>query len=195
MPNHEILSMYEDAGALLDGHFILSSGYHSPKYLQSAKVLSRPSYAARLGAMLAERVYAADIDVVVSPALGGLIIGHEVARSLDRPFLFTERKEGIMSLRRGFSFEDGARVLVVEDVITTGGSVCECIAVVREHGGTPFKIMALVDRAPTQKNRFDLPHETLLNLEVPTFAADTCELCRAGDLPAIKPGSRHQEKR
>jgi len=127
---------------------------------------------------------------VVSPALGGLIIGHEVARALDRPFLFTERKEGTMCLRRGFSIPEGARVLVVEDVITTGGSVRECIEVVREHGGAPFRVMALVDRAPAAEGRFDIPHETLIHLDVPSYEPDDCPLCREGTLPAVKPGSR-----
>jgi len=191
MNEQEMLAMYEDAGALLNGHFVLSSGRHSPRYLQSAKVLMHPSHAGALGKELASLVAAEDVDVVVAPALGGLIIGHEVARALDRPLLFTERKEGEMCLRRGFSFTEGARVLVVEDVITTGGSVRECIDVVREHGGAPFEVLAVVDRAPGMEGRFDVPHRTLLQLEVPSYDAGDCPLCREGTLPAVKPGSRH----
>jgi len=191
MNEQKMLAIYEDAGALLTGHFILSSGRHSPRYLQSALVLMHPAHSEALGRELAASVSAEDVDVVVAPALGGLIIGHEVARALNKPLVFTERKEGEMSLRRGFSFEKGARVLVVEDVITTGGSVCECIAVVREHGGVPFQVLAVVDRAPDMTERFDVPHRTLLQLTVPSYAPDECPLCREDILPAVKPGSRH----
>jgi len=191
MNEEQMLAIYEDAGALLTGHFVLSSGRHSPRYLQSALVLMHPQHAEQLGRALAASVSATDVDVVVAPALGGLIIGHEVARALGKPLVFTERKEGEMSLRRGFSFEKGARVLVVEDVITTGGSVRECIAVVREHGGAPFEVLAVVDRAPDMEGRFDVPHRTLLQLEVPSFDPADCPLCREGTLPAVKPGSRH----
>ncbi len=117
--------MYEDAGALLNGHFVLSSGRHSPRYLQSALVLMHPEYASALARELVARIDPAEIDMVVSPAIGGLVIGQEVARQINRPFIFTERKEGEMQLRRGFRIPDGARLLVVEDVITTGGSVRE----------------------------------------------------------------------
>lgn len=191
MNEQQMLAIYEDAGALLTGHFILSSGRHSPRYLQSALVLMHPKHAEQLGRALAASLSADDVDVVVAPALGGLIIGHEVARALGKPLVFTERKEGEMSLRRGFSFEKGARVLVVEDVITTGGSVRECMSVVREHGGVPFQVLAVVDRAPDMTGRFDAPHRTLLKLSVPSFAADECPLCLAGTLPAVKPGSRY----
>jgi len=191
MNEQQLLAIYEDAGALLTGHFVLSSGRHSSRYLQSAKVLMHPEHAETLGRELAALVSAGDIDVVVAPALGGLIIGHEVARALNKPLIFTERKEGEMSLRRGFSFEKGARVLVVEDVITTGGSVCECMDVVREHGGVPLEVLAVVDRAPAAEGRFDVPHRTLLQLEVASYEASDCPLCRDGTLPAVKPGSRH----
>lgn len=187
---HDILAMYEDSGALLNGHFVLSSGRHSARYLQSALVLMHPEHAAGLAKELASRVAPDDFDMVVSPAIGGLIIGHEVARALNKPFIFTERKEGEMQLRRGFTIPEDARLLVVEDVITTGGSVCECIEVVRAHGGKPVKVLAVVDRAPNSEGRFDVPHETAISLDVETHAADDCPLCREGTLPAIKPGSR-----
>jgi orotate phosphoribosyltransferase len=190
MDEQELLTIYENAGALLTGHFVLSSGRHSPRYLQSAKVLMHPENAEVLGGKLAEMVNPDDVDLVVSPALGGLIIGHEVARALNKPLMFTERKEGVMSLRRGFSLEENTRVLVVEDVITTGGSVCECMDVVRVHGGNPIEVLALVDRAPDAEGRFDVPHRTLLQLEVPSYDANECPLCREGTLPAVKPGSR-----
>jgi len=190
MRQQQLISIYENAEALLTGHFVLSSGRHSPRYLQSAMVLMHPENAGVLGEELATMVNPDHVDVVVSPALGGLIIGHEVARALNKPLIFTERKEGMMCLRRGFSLEKDARVLVVEDVITTGGSVCECMDVVRMHGGDPIEVLALVDRAPHAEGRFDVPHRTLLQLEVPSYDASECPLCREGILPAVKPGSR-----
>jgi len=190
MNEQDMLAMYEKAGALLNGHFILSSGRHSARYLQSALVLMDLKNATALAAELITRVDASAIDMVVSPAIGGLVIGQEVARQLNKPFLFTERKEGEMQLRRGFSMPEGTRLLVVEDVITTGGSVCECMAVVREHGGVPVKVLAVVDRAPGADGRFDVPYATALSLDVETYAADACPLCVEGSILAMKPGSR-----
>ncbi|GAV20709.1 orotate phosphoribosyltransferase [Mariprofundus micogutta] len=190
MNENEILAMYEDAGALLNGHFVLSSGRHSSRYLQSALVLMNISHATALAAELISKVSDEEIDMVVSPAIGGLVIGQEVARQLNKPFIFTERKEGEMQLRRGFSIPEGTRLLVVEDVITTGGSVRECMVVVREHGGTPIKVLAVVDRAPDAEGRFDVPFATAISLSVETHDPSDCPLCREGVLPAIKPGSR-----
>jgi len=189
MNEQEIMAMYEDAGALLNGHFVLSSGRHSSRYLQSALVLRNIDNATALAGELIAKVNPDDYDMVVAPAIGGLVIGQEVARLLKKPFIFTERKEGEMQLRRGFSIPEGTRILVVEDVITTGGSVCECMVVVREHGGNPVKVLAVVDRAPDSEGRFDVPHETAISLSVETHAADDCPMCREGT-PAIKPGSR-----
>lgn len=189
MTEQEILSMYEDAGALLSGHFVLSSGRHSARYLQSALVLMSMDNATDLAGALIEKVNADDFDMVVAPAIGGLVIGQEVARQLKKPFIFTERKEGEMQMRRGFTIPKGAKLLVVEDVITTGGSVCECMAVVREHGGIPVKILAVVDRAPQAEGRFDVPHATAISLDVETFAKEQCPMCAEGT-PAVKPGSR-----
>jgi len=189
MTEQEILNMYEDAGALLNGHFVLSSGRHSARYLQSALVLMSMDNATDLAAALIEKVNADDFEMVVAPAIGGLVIGQEVARQLKKPFVFTERKEGEMQMRRGFAIPEGTKLLVVEDVITTGGSVCECMAVVREHGGVPVKILAVVDRAPQAEGRFDVPHATAISLDVETFAKDVCPMCAKGT-PAVKPGSR-----
>ncbi len=189
MTEQEILNMYEDAGALLNGHFVLSSGRHSARYLQSALVLMSMDNATDLAAALIEKVNADDFDMVVAPAIGGLVIGQEVARQLKKPFIFTERKEGEMQMRRGFTIPKGTKLLVVEDVITTGGSVCECMAVVREHGGVPVKVLAVVDRAPQAEGRFDVPHDTAISLDVETFAKDDCPMCAEGT-PAVKPGSR-----
>ncbi len=190
MNEQEMLAMYEDAGALLNGHFILSSGRHSARYLQSALVLMDINNATALATELISKVNADEIDMVVSPAIGGLVIGQEVARLMNKPYIFTERKEGEMQLRRGFTIPDGTKLLVVEDVITTGGSVCECMAVVREHGGEPVKVLAVVDRAPGADGRFDVPYATAIELDVETYAADDCPLCKEGVLEAIKPGSR-----
>jgi len=192
MLKQDILNLYENAGALLNGHFILSSGRHSSRYLQSALILMDPRHVESLAVALAAKVTSEESDIVVSPALGGLIIGYEVARALGKPFLFTERKEGRMCLRRGFSLPEKARVLVVEDVITTGGSVRECIHVVRNHGGRPVKVLALADRAPELVQRLDVPFEALLQLDVPSFAATECPLCREGLIPPVKPGSRQE---
>ncbi|MDQ6990073.1 MAG: orotate phosphoribosyltransferase [Mariprofundaceae bacterium] len=189
MTEQDMLDMYEEAGALLNGHFVLSSGRHSARYLQSALVLMRPSNATALATALIQDIDPDAYDMVVAPAIGGLVIGQEVARQLDKPFIFTERKEGEMLMRRGFSIPAETRLLVVEDVITTGGSVRECIAVVREHGGKPTKILAVVDRAPQQQGRFDIPHHTVIALDVETFAQEDCPMCQAGTA-AIKPGSR-----
>jgi len=190
MNEQEMLAMYEDAGALLNGHFILSSGRHSARYLQSALVLMDISNATALATELIKKVDAEGIDMVVSPAIGGLVIGQEVARLMQKPFIFTERKEGEMQLRRGFNIPVNTKLLVVEDVITTGGSVCECMAVVREHGGDPVKVLAVVDRAPGMDDRFDVPYDTVIQLDVETHAAVDCPMCKAGDIEAIKPGSR-----
>jgi orotate phosphoribosyltransferase len=189
MTEQEILNMYEDAGALLNGHFVLSSGRHSARYLQSALVLMSMDNATDLASALIEKVNADDFDMVVAPAIGGLVIGQEVARQLKKPFIFTERKEGEMQMRRGFTIPKGTKLLVVEDVITTGGSVCECMAVVREHGGVPVKVLAVVDRVPQAEGRFDVPHATAISLDVETFSKDECPMCTEGT-PAVKPGSR-----
>ncbi|MDQ6953353.1 MAG: orotate phosphoribosyltransferase [Mariprofundaceae bacterium] len=189
MNEQNILDMYEDAGALLNGHFILSSGRHSARYLQSALVLMSMDNAGQLAQALIEKINPNDFDMVVAPAIGGLVVGQEVARQLKKPFIFTERKEGVMQMRRGFSIPQGTKILVVEDVITTGGSVCECMAVIREHGGIPTSVVAVVDRAPNSKGRFDVPHATAISLNVETFAADACPLCAEGT-PAVKLGSR-----
>lgn len=190
MNENEILGMYENAGALLQGHFILSSGRHSSRYLQSALVLMHPENATILARELISRIDPGSIDLVVSPAIGGLVIGQEVSRQLNKPFMFTERKEGEMQLRRGFSISPGARVLIVEDVVTTGGSVRECMDVVRAHGGKPVKILALVDRAPEQEGRFDVPFEAAMSLQIETYEPESCPLCREGILTPVKPGSR-----
>jgi orotate phosphoribosyltransferase len=177
-------------GALLEGHFALSSGLHSTRYLQCALYLAKPQRAEAAGRQLAARLRGAAAQLVVSPALGGIVIGHEVARALeDVPFYFTERAEGVMTLRRGFRIEPETRVLVVEDVVTTGGSTREVIDVVTGAGGVIVGVGTIVNRSG-EKNPFaPLPFAALLTVEVPNYRPESCPLCQAG-VSVVKPGSR-----
>ncbi len=187
----ELERMFQESGALLEGHFLLSSGLHSARYLQCALVLEDPVRAERLGRLLAERFAGQQLDVVVSPALGALIIGHEVARAAGARFLFTERDgAGKAALRRGFRMIPGERTLVVEDVVTTGGSTREVIALLREAHAEIRGVAAIVDRSGGQAG-FDVPLVSLVEINAPTFPADQCEMCRRGD-PIEKPGSKKQ---
>lgn len=183
-----VRKLYESTGALLRGHFRLSSGLHSDTYLQSALVLQRPDDATRLGAALAGPFRGAGVDVVVAPAIGGILVAHEVARALGVRGLFTEREDGRMTLRRGFALRAGERCLVVEDVVTTGGSTREVIAAVEAAGGVGVGVGALVDRSGGKAD-LPSPRVALLTLEVPTYPPDACPLCRAS-VPVVKPGSR-----
>ena len=172
----------------MTGHFILSSGLHSDQYLQCAKALEDPSYAARMGAEIAERFRDDRIDSVASPAIGGLVIGFATALALGVRFIWTERQNGVMTLRRGFEVNDGERILVVEDVITTGGSTRECIKFLEEHGAKVVAAASIVDRSAGSADA-GVPRLSLLSLQVPSFAPESCPLCAAG-IEAIKPGSR-----
>ncbi len=187
-----LLRLFEEKGALLQGHFLLSSGLHSPRYLQCARVLMEPPLATRLGAELAlrlrPRLSGLLPGAVVAPALGGVLVAHEVARAFSCRGLFTERQEGVMTLRRGFALGPGESVVVVEDVITTGGSTREVIDAVQAHGARVVAVGSLVDRS-AGKVELGVPRESLLALEVESFAAESCPLCAAGGKPE-KPGSR-----
>ncbi len=177
-------------GALLEGHFRLSSGLHSPRYLQCALYLAEPERAEAAGRQLAALLRGCSAQLVLAPALGGVIIGHEVARALGVPFFFTERgAAGTMELRRGFLIEAGTRVLVVEDVVTTGGSTREVMEVARGQGGTVVGVCSMVNRAVSENPFAPLPYRALLRVEVPTYEPDRCPLCAEG-LPLTKPGSR-----
>ena len=184
----DVLAIFREAHALLDGHFRLSSGLHSPSYLQCALVLQYPDHAETLGRALADRVRAFAASAVLSPALGGLIIGHEVGRALGVRALFAERQDGVLALRRGFSLSEDDRVLVVEDVVTTGGSTRETMAVAAEAGATVVGAAAIIDRSGGT-TPLGAPFESLVTLKVKTYAPDNCPLCAAGT-PATKPGSR-----
>lgn len=183
-----VLETFRRVGALLDGHFRLTSGLHSPGYLQSALVLQHPREAEALGAAVAERVRDLGAATVLSPALGGIVIGQEVARALGARAIFAERQDGALTLRRGFSLAAGERVLVVEDVVTTGGSTRETIEVARTAGAQVVGAAAIIDRSGGQ-TRLDVPFVALATLPLPTYAADACPLCATG-APVTKPGSR-----
>ena len=188
MTRTELLELFGRSGALLEGHFRLSSGLHSIGYLQCALVLQHPAHAEALGRALAERVASLRPTVVLSPALGGLIIGHEVGRALGVRAMFAERQDGVLKLRRGFMLGEMDRVLVIEDVLTTGGSTRETMQVARAAGGLVVGAAAIVDRSGGGA-RFDVPFEALLEIDLPTYEADACPLCARGEQVA-KPGSR-----
>ena len=188
MTRDELLDLYRRSGALLEGHFRLTSGLHSPGYLQCALVLQHPPHAEALGRAIADRVRELRATVVLSPALGGVVIGHEVGRALGVRAIFAERQEGRLSLRRGFTLAPTDRVLVVEDVMTTGGSTRETIDVARAAGGQVVGTASIVDRSGGTI-RFDVPFASLLEIALPTFEPEGCPLCAQG-LPVVKPGSR-----
>jgi orotate phosphoribosyltransferase len=191
MTDDDILNEFRAADALLEGHFILSSGLRSPRYLQCARVLMDPRRAERLAQALAAKVPAEvrdQIDVVVSPAMGGVIIGHEMGRALGKPAMFLERPEGIFGLRRGFGLEPRAKVLMVEDVVTTGLSSREAIGAVRAAGGEIVAEAALVDRS-SGKADLGVPFYPLIRIDVPTYEADELPP-ELASIPAVKPGSR-----
>jgi orotate phosphoribosyltransferase len=188
MTSEEVLDLYRHTGALLSGHFLLSSGLHSDKYLQSALVLQQPDIATKLCAALADHFKGQDVDVVIAPALGGVFVSHETARALGVRAVFAERVNGELTLRRGFAIKPGERVLVVEDVITTGKSTKETIMVVKAAGGVVIAAGALVDRSGG-KAELGVPYKSLVTLAVPTYTPEQCPLCKSGSTP-IKPGSR-----
>lgn len=188
------MELFKGTGAYLKGHFRLTSGLHSPEYLQCALVLQHPRYAERLGQTLAQGITAGlgsdPVDLVVSPAMGGLIIGHEVARALGTPHIFTERDPaGKMTLRRGFQVTPGARTVVIEDVVTTGGSTREVIEVLRSLGAETVAAGCIIDRSGGKADLSGVPKSALVTLEVTTFDPAQCPLCAEGST-AVKPGSR-----
>jgi orotate phosphoribosyltransferase len=188
MTRDELLDLYRRSGALLEGHFRLTSGLHSPGYLQCALVLQHPEQAEALGRAIAARVRELGATVVLSPALGGVVIGHEVGRALGVRAIFAERQDGRLALRRGFTIEPSDRVLVVEDVMTTGGSTRETIEVANAAGGQVVGTASIVDRSGGTI-RFDVPFASLLDISLPTYAPEQCPLCAQG-LAVVKPGSR-----
>lgn len=183
-----IIEHFKYCDAFLEGHFQLSSGLHSPNYLQCALALQYPSDASMYGRLIAEKFVDQNVDSVASPAIGGLIIGYGVAQALNVRFLWTERQNGEMMLRRGFKIKPGERILVVEDVITTGGSTRECIATLRDAGANVIGAAAVVDRSNGDA-QVGVPLISLVAIEIPAYEPETCPMCAAGT--AIeKPGSR-----
>ena len=192
MNPEQILQQFRETDALLEGHFILSSGLHSPKYLQCALALQFTADAQKFGQAIAEKYLTSGIETVASPAIGGLVIGFAVAAALNVKFIWTERQNGDMTLRRGFSLRPGEKILVVEDVITTGGSTRECIAALEANGGSVVAAASIVDRSNGTAD-VGAPRTSLITLDVPSYDPSDCPMCAQG-LEAIKPGSRTAAK-
>ena len=190
MTEAAVLDMFRQSGALLEGHFRLSSGLHSEKYLQSALVLQHPEFAEALGSRIAEAVAHLQPTVVVSPALGGIVIGQETARALGVRAIFAERQDGKLLLRRGFALAESDRAVVVEDVITTGGSTRETCDALRAAGALVVGAASIIDRSGGRSD-VGVPRVALATLEVPAISPADCPLCAAG-VPVVKPGSRKQ---
>jgi len=191
MTDDEVLNEFRAADALLEGHFILSSGLRSPRYLQCARVLMDPARAERIARALAGKLpedIRREIDLVVSPAMGGVIIGHEMGRALGKPAIFVERPQGTFEVRRGFRIEPGQRVLLVEDVVTTGLSSREAIKAVEQAGGKVIGAASIVDRSGGSAD-LGVPYTGLIRIDVPTYEADSLPPELAA-IPPIKPGSR-----
>ncbi|HET6892992.1 MAG TPA: orotate phosphoribosyltransferase [Pyrinomonadaceae bacterium] len=188
MQPNEIIERFKATGALLEGHFVLSSGLHSSKYLQCALVLQHPAEAERFGQAIAEHFQGRGIELVASPAIGGIVIGHEVARQLGARFIWTERECGQMILRRGFSVSPGEKTLVVEDVVTTGGSTLETVKALQAANANVIAAASIIDRSDGHAE-VGVPRIALATLNVPAVEPLVCELCKR-DEPIVKPGSR-----
>lgn len=188
MNTEQILEHFRQTNALLEGHFILSSGLHSPNYLQCALALQYPIDAAKFGRAIAEHFTGENIETVASPAIGGLVIGYAVAQALNVRFIWTERKNGTMTLRRGFSVKENERILVVEDVITTGGSTRECIEALETRGAKVVGAASIIDRSNGVAD-VGVPRIALASLEVPNYKPEICPMCANGHV-ASTPGSR-----
>jgi orotate phosphoribosyltransferase len=188
LPKEELLQIFRQTNALLDGHFLLTSGLHSPQYFQCAKVLQYPKYLHLFAGELAKHFEYSEIELVISPAIGGVVVGTEVGRMLDVRTIFAERENGTMSLRRGFEIKKGERVLVVEDVVTTGGSVDEIIQLAKKADATLAGVGYIVDRS-NGKTKFNAKTFSVLQMDVVTYTPEMCPLCKDGS-PAVKPGSR-----
>ena len=187
MTQEEVRALLVQTGAIMDGHFLLTSGLHSPHYVEKFNVLQHPEYTAQLCAAMAEKFKDANIETVVGPVTGGILLAHETGKSLGTRAIFTERVDGKMTFRRGFSLREGERVLIVEDIVTTGGSIKEVIDVVKAAGAVPVAVSMLVDRSGGKANFGDVPATALLTMEVETYAPENCPLCAKG-IPMTKRG-------
>jgi orotate phosphoribosyltransferase len=192
MTENEILDIFQKSGALLTGHFLLTSGRHSDKYFQCAKVLQYPEYTEKLCRLIADNFRNSSVDTVIAPAIGGLVVGQEVARQLNKRFIFAEREEKQLSLRRGFTIEENESVLVCEDVVTTGGSVFEIIEIVKSNNAKVAGVGFIVDRSNGKVN-FGFPQFSALKMDVLSYLPEECPLCKE-QIELIKPGSRKVKK-
>ncbi len=188
MTEDKVLTLMEELGALHSGHFLLSSGLHSDRYFQCARILQFPELARELGVAMADSFQDTPCDLVVSPAMGGILIGHEVARATGRRFVFTERVNGEMMIRRGFALEEGEKVIIAEDVVTRGTSVLEVIKCVEDAGGKVVGLTSIIDRTGGDAG-LPLPLHSLAKVQVQTWQPDDCPLCQKGQ-KVVKPGSR-----
>jgi len=187
MTEAEVRKLLEETGAIMDGHFLLTSGLHSPHYVEKFSVLQHPEYTAKLCAAMAENFKNENIETVVGPVTGGVILAHETGKALGTRAIFTERENGRMTFRRGFTLHEGERVLIVEDIVTTGGSIKEVIAAVREQGGVPVAVSMLVDRSGGKADFDGVPAFALLHMTVETYKPEDCPLCR-DNVPLTKRG-------
>lgn len=188
LSQEEVLEIYRKTGGLLKGHFKLTSGRHSDTYMQSAKLFVDAKSSEQVCKALAEKLDGVKVDMVISPAVGGILMGYEMSRQLGVPNIFAERDNGVMTLKRGFTIPSNANILVCEDVVTTGGSVKEVIALVRELGGNPIAVASLVDRSNGNVD-FGIKFVNLISMEVVSYDESECPLCKEGKLPVVKPGS------
>jgi orotate phosphoribosyltransferase len=187
MTETEVKAIFLKTQAIMEGHFLLTSGLHSPLYVEKFNVLQHPEYTEQLCQALADMFRDCDIETVVGPMTGGILLAHETGKALGTRAIFTERENGRMTFRRGFSLHAGERVLIVEDIVTTGGSVQEVIDVIRENGGIPVAVGMLVDRSGGTVKFGDVPYKALLHLDVETYAPADCPLCQQG-VPMTKRG-------
>lgn len=190
-----MIELFKESHALLEGHFLLSSGKHSNRYVQCARLLQHPEMAEKVVAKIVEKVKDLDVDLIVGPAMGGIIVAYELGRQLKKPAIFTEREDNIMTLRRGFEIKEGEKILISEDVVTTGKSSLETLKVLESHGGKVIGLCCLVDRTGKEnpflikENGEKLPIYSAMKLHIDTYEKDDCPLCKEGSKP-VKPGSR-----
>ena len=187
MTEKEVDDLLIETSAIMEGHFLLTSGLHSPRYVEKFNVLQKPVYTEKLCRAMAEKFKDANIETVVGPVTGGILLAHETGKALGTRAIFTERENGKMTFRRGFTLHEGERVLIVEDIVTTGGSIREVIDVVKEHGGIPVAVSMLVDRSGGKATFGDVPSTALLHMDVQTYQPDECPLCKQG-IPMTKRG-------
>ena len=187
MTEKEVEDLLIETSAIMEGHFLLTSGLHSPRYVEKFNVLQKPVYTEKLCRAMAAKFKDANIETVVGPVTGGILLAHETGKALGTRAIFTERENGKMTFRRGFTLHEGERVLIVEDIVTTGGSIREVIDVVKEHGGIPVAVSMLVDRSGGKATFGDVPSTALLHMDVQTYQPDECPLCKQG-IPMTKRG-------